>query len=106
MQINSRWVSRLSTLTKRSKLLIHRWLRDDACFNVDTARWLFISALALTGDYWKAIGAYHSPTAWRQTRYASAVERRLVTRFGPNIFHVGRFNAPASARSPVDSRAP
>ena len=65
LQVNSWWVPRIARKLERSETHVRQWLRDDACFNVDAARWIFLSALADTGDYWRAIGAYHSPTAWR-----------------------------------------
>ncbi|PZU56256.1 MAG: lytic transglycosylase, partial [Sphingobium sp.] len=58
----------------------------DPCFNVDVARWIFLSALSETGSYWKAIGVYHSPTIQRQRRYVSAVAHRMRRRFGARIF--------------------
>lgn len=91
LQINSWWASRIATAINRDAADVRRWLRDDACFNVDAARWIFLSALAVTKDYWKAVGAYHSPTGWRQRRYVDGVVDHLRRRFGPDIFE-----APAS----------
>ena len=89
LQVNSWWVSRLAAVTGRPKADVRHWLKQDACFNVDAARWIFLSALALTRDYWKAVGVYHSPTAWRQQRYTSSVVGHLQRRFGKEIFAVG-----------------
>lgn len=86
MQINSWWVSRVANLTGRPAQHIRYWLIHDACFNVDVARWIFLSGLVATGDYWKAIGIYHSPTSWRQRRYTGGVIRYLQRRFGTAIF--------------------
>jgi hypothetical protein len=80
LQINSWWIPKLAAATGRSPSSIRWWLKHDACFNVRTARWIFLSGLAVTGDYWKAVGAYHSPTNWRQRRYAFAVARRMQRR--------------------------
>ena len=55
-------------------------------FNVQAARWIFLSALRLSNDYWKAIGIYHSPTEWRQRRYANSVAIKLRVRFGDDAF--------------------
>lgn len=82
LQVNSWWVPRIAGLVKRPETHVRYWLQNDACFNVEAARWIFLSGLAATGDYWKAIGVYHSPTAWRQARYAKAVAFHLRRRFG------------------------
>lgn len=86
LQVNSWWVSKIAAITRRRAPDIRRWLIHDVCFNVETARWIFLEGLTVTRDYWKAVGAYHSPTGWRQRRYALAVARRLNRRFGPNVF--------------------
>lgn len=86
LQVNSWWVPRLASLTGRPERHIRQWLKQDACFNVEAARWIFLSGLAATRDYWRAIGRYHSPTMWRQNRYAQNVVLRLKHRFGPRIF--------------------
>ncbi|MDO7842882.1 lytic transglycosylase domain-containing protein [Sphingomonas immobilis] len=86
LQINTWWVPRIASLLSRRKDHVRWWLQNDVCFNVDTASWIFRSALMTTKDYWKAVGLYHSPTGWRQERYAAAVARRLSLRFGPSIF--------------------
>jgi len=87
LQVNSWWVSRLATVTGRSKAHVRHWLKQDACFNVEAARWIFLSGLKASGDYWTAIGIYHSPTRWRQRRYTASVVNHLRQRFGPQIFH-------------------
>ena len=73
MQVNSWWVPRIARLMNRSETQVRSWLRDDACFNVDAARWIFLSALHDAKDYWRAVGIYHSPTRWRQMRYARGI---------------------------------
>nr|WP_245648869.1 lytic transglycosylase domain-containing protein [Sphingomonas sanxanigenens] len=88
LQVNSFWVPKLSTLTGRPPDQVRAWLMSDPCFNVQAARWIFLSALSATGDYWKAIGVYHSPTGWRQRRYVLSVSRHLERRFGPRVFSV------------------
>lgn len=90
LQINSWWIPRLAAATGKSQAEVAWWLQHDVCFNVDAARWIFLSALSVTHDYWKAIGAYHSPTAWRQRRYARAVAAHLRRRFGPAVFDADR----------------
>ena len=86
LQVNSWWVSRLAGVTGRPKAHVRHWLKQDACFNVEAARWIFLSGLAITRDYWKAVGVYHSPTGWRQQRYMSSVVGHLQRRFGKEIF--------------------
>ena len=94
LQINSWWVPRIARLIGRSEHQVRHWLRYDACFNVEAARWIFISGLEATGDYWKAIGTYHSPTAWRQRAYATKVATHMRVRFGPKVFAATGIDAP------------
>ena len=86
LQINSWWIPRIAALVGRSPGQVRYWLRFDPCFNAEAARWIFLSALRSTGNYWKAIGIYHSPTIWRQTRYRNSVARHMRTRFGNTVF--------------------
>ena len=86
LQVNSWWVPRLAAVTGRPERHIRHWLKQDACFNVEAARWIFLSGLATTGDYWKAVGVYHSPAGWRQRRYTASVVSHLRRRFGANLF--------------------
>jgi hypothetical protein len=86
LQINSWWVPRLTTVTGKPAASVRWWLINDACFNVSAARWIFLSGLAVTGDYWAAIGVYHSPTAWRQRRYIDLIAGKLIHRFGKDVF--------------------
>ena len=85
-QINSWWIPKLAVMLARSPSQIRVWLRDDPCFNAEAARWIFLSALGSTRDYWRAVGGYHSPNEGRQRRYAAGVASRLARRFGPAIF--------------------
>lgn len=89
LQVNSFWVPRVAALTRRSAADVRTWLIHDPCFNVQVASWIFLSGLKATGDYWVAVGTYHSPTPWRQERYRRRVVRHLVTRFGPSVFSQG-----------------
>lgn len=86
LQINSWWIPRLADLLDRPPAQIRIWLRDDPCFNAEAARWIFVSALSTTGDYWKSVGIYHSPRTSRQLRYAARVSQHLKARFGPAVF--------------------
>lgn len=86
LQINTWWVPKVAAMVGRSEKDVRHWLTSDPCFNAGAARWIFLSALRSTGSYWQAIGIYHSPTAWRQQRYALSVGRHLQRRFGNDIF--------------------
>jgi hypothetical protein len=86
LQVNSWWVPRVAELIDRRPEQVRWWLTHDACFNVDVARWIFLAGLAGTHNYWKAVGAYHSPTPWRQKAYARLVAERLRARFGDALF--------------------
>lgn len=86
MQVNSAWAPRIAVLVGRSPVEVRSWLVSDPCFNANAARWLFLTALRTTGDFWKAVGVYHSPTAWRQRRYALRVAGHMQRRFGQDIF--------------------
>ncbi|WP_410483025.1 lytic transglycosylase domain-containing protein [Sphingobium sp. KCTC 72723] len=101
LQVNSWWVPRLATITGRPERHVRHWLKQDACFNVEAARWIFLSGLATTRDYWKAIGVYHSPTGWRQQRYTSSVLVHLRRRFGASLFA-----RPSKGLSPVSVTTP
>lgn len=86
LQINSWWVPRIARLIHKPEPHVRYWLRFDPCFNAEAARWIFLSGLKVTGDYWDAVGVYHSPTAWRKRGYALKVAGHLRTRFGSRIF--------------------
>lgn len=86
LQVNSWWVGRFAQLTGRPAVLVRYWLVNDVCFNVDAARWIFLTNLAATRSYWEAIGLYHSPTGWRQRRYVRSVALHLKRRFGERVF--------------------
>ncbi|MCF8709129.1 lytic transglycosylase domain-containing protein [Rhizorhapis sp. SPR117] len=88
LQVNSWWVSKIAATTGRPAAHVRWWLTHDACFNVSAARWIFLSGLAATRDYWSAVGVYHSPTEWRQRRYAASVSQHLKQRFGEHVFAV------------------
>jgi len=86
LQVNSSWVPVIAVKLHRDGADVRRWLKDDACFNIGVATWLFLSGYEARKDYWGAIGAYHSPTRWRAQIYAREVARRLEHRFGASVF--------------------
>lgn len=88
LQVNSWWVPKIADAIGRPEVQVRWWLIHDACFNVRAARWIFLSALMATGEYWRAVGAYHSPTSWRQMRYSASVAGHLRRRYGANIFQL------------------
>jgi len=85
LQVNSWWIPRIAKATKRPPAVIRYWLQHDACFNVAAARWIFLSGMTVTRDYWKAVGVYHSPTFWRQRAYAVRVAGHMKRRFGHRV---------------------
>jgi hypothetical protein len=95
LQVNSWWVGKIAAMTRRRPEMVRWWLINDACFNVDAARWIFLSGLAVTREYWKAIGVYHSPTAWRQQRYVAGVSNHLQRRYGRQVFGPLTYNRTA-----------
>lgn len=86
LQVNSWWVPRLASMTGRPAASIRYWLVHDPCFNVSAGRWIFLTALMSTGDYWAAVGAYHSQNPQSRREYAAAVARKLLQRFGRDVF--------------------
>lgn len=78
MQINSSWIPKLSRMTGIDARQLRQRLKNDACFNVRWSHWILRQELARLGDYWKAVGAYHSPTPWRAQRYARMVWQKLT----------------------------
>ena len=96
LQINSSWVPKISRMVGRPPAQVRHWLRFDPCFNAEAARWIFLSGLEATGAYWKAVGVYHSPTAWRQRAYAAKVAGHMRRLYGSGIFI-----AAAGSRAPL-----
>lgn len=86
LQINSWWIPRIASEIDRPRDQVRAWLRYDPCFNVAVAKWIFLASLKQTRSYWLAVGHYHSPTAWRQRRYALSVSGHLRRRYGQHIF--------------------
>ncbi|MEO7470424.1 MAG: lytic transglycosylase domain-containing protein [Sphingobium limneticum] len=86
LQINSWWVPKIAETLDRSPKEVRHWLRYDPCFNANAARWIFVTALVSTGNFWKAVGVYHSPSSDRQKQYARSVAQHLKHRFGETIF--------------------
>lgn len=81
LQVNSWWVPKLATMLGWRDEEVAAWLRDDPCFNVEVARWIFLSSLLQTRDFWTAIGLYHSRNLRLRTTYAHTVWLRYRRRF-------------------------
>ncbi|WP_072895586.1 lytic transglycosylase domain-containing protein [Sphingobium sp. YR657] len=86
MQINSWWLTPIARAIQRDRDQVRTWLINDACFNVQAARWIFVEGLRTSKNYWVAVGVYHSPKAHRQQSYAALVAEKLSHRFGTRIF--------------------
>ncbi|WP_404478661.1 lytic transglycosylase domain-containing protein [Novosphingobium sp. BL-52-GroH] len=86
LQVNSSWVPKIAGMLSAPPDSVRHWLTHDACFNVNAARWIFLTGLASSRDYWRAVGIYHSPTGWRQERYRRLMAAKLVGRFGSDVF--------------------
>lgn len=72
MQINT------THLTKLAKAGIQRHHLMDACTNITVGAWVLADAIRRFGMSWTAVGAYHSPTAWRRQDYAVKVSKHLI----------------------------
>lgn len=94
LQVNSSWVSTISARLGKDPHEVHRWLRDDACFSIGVAAWIFLSGYSRSRDFWQAVGAYHSPTPFRSRRYATAVASKLRRRFGLRVFSAATTESP------------
>jgi hypothetical protein len=81
MQVNSWWVPKIAKVLDRSDERVAGWLRTDPCFNVEVARWIFLSSLARARNFWIAVGLYHSRNLDLRTAYARDVWRRYNRRF-------------------------
>jgi len=69
MQINSSWLPLLRKMSVTEQAL---W---DPCVNTLVAAWLLSENFKRWGNTYRALGAYHSPNAERQLRYATRVIR-------------------------------
>ena len=67
MQINSTW------LTKLNRVGITQTDLLDGCKNIQIGAWILASNIKQYGFNTRAIGAYNSPTAGNQARYARKV---------------------------------
>jgi soluble lytic murein transglycosylase-like protein len=73
MQINSGWFPTLRNNGVDPDRLM------EPCVNIAVGAWILSQSVQRHGMDWKAVGAYHSPTAERQVAYARKVHDRLLT---------------------------
>jgi Transglycosylase SLT domain len=74
MQVNTRWLGRLSQLSRLPVAEVRRRLIDDACFNIAAAGVVMRSFLNETGgDLMQAVGDYHSHTPALNQHYRAQV---------------------------------
>ena len=93
-QINTEtWTPALSGLLHRSQDSVASALRDDGCFNIWAAAYVFRIKLGETdGDAWEAAGRYNSATPSLKLTY----QERLATAYHQMFHH------PASRRQVGD----
>jgi hypothetical protein len=80
MQINSWWLTPIARTLHRDRQQVRNWLVNDPCFNVQAARWIFVSGLQVSRVYWQAVGGYHSPDRARGREYSVQVARKIAAR--------------------------
>ncbi|MAF98274.1 MAG: transglycosylase [Micavibrio sp.] len=73
MQINTIWLPSLAEKWGVKEDVAKKWLRDDACTNVNVAAWILRGHLDETGSLSQAIAHYHSRTPKHGTRYKKRV---------------------------------
>jgi len=70
MQINTTWVPALAAALDQPAADISDRLVSDSCFNIVVAGMILRLYIDEEhGDLWRAIGDYHSHTAWRNQAY-------------------------------------
>ena len=74
MQINTVWVPELAKKWGVKENVAKKWLRDDACTNVNVAAWILKGHLEETKSLSQAIAHYHS----RTPRYGSRYKNRVI----------------------------
>lgn len=70
MQINSRWLSKLSPYGYTKTQLL-----NDPCANVAAGTWILSRELANSRSLWQGVGHYHSHTSLYSERYQLSVFR-------------------------------
>ena len=91
MQINSIWMPELARHWNVPYRTAYRWVRDDACTNINVAAWILRSKSMESGSLYTGIAHYHSKTPkygvpYRQ-KVIAAMQRKGLTA-NPNT-HIG-----------------
>lgn len=74
MQINTIWLPELAKQWGVEKNIAHKWVRDDACTNVDVAAWILRKHITETKSLSQAIAHYHSKTP----KYGNKYKKRVI----------------------------
>ncbi len=74
MQINTIWLPELAKQWGVEKDTAHKWVRDDACTNVDVAAWILRKHITETKSLSQAIAHYHSKTP----KYGNKYKKRVI----------------------------
>jgi hypothetical protein len=83
MQVNARWIEKLSRVTALPQDVVRARLIGDGCFNIAAAAAIMRTYLnEAHGDLMKAIGYYHSHTPALSLDYDEKVLRSAATLFG------------------------
>lgn len=80
MQINTLWMPQLAEHWGVSQATARRWVRDDACTNVQVSAWIFRKNWNEAGSLSKAIAWYNSRTPSIGRRYMHKVLRVMRER--------------------------
>ena len=73
MQINTIWMPELAEHWGVREDVAKKWVRDDACTNMNVAAWILRQHLDETGSLGRAISQYHSRTPYYGARYKKKV---------------------------------
>lgn len=76
MGINSVWLKQLSQFGVTERHLMQ------PCINVHVGAWIYSQHVRTFGNTWRAIGAYHSKTPSRSSKYASAIQGHYLSMMG------------------------
>jgi hypothetical protein len=76
LQVNTKHIPKFAALWKMDADATRAKLRDDGCANAAAASILLAEHWRRTGDITRAIGDYHSKTAWRSEAYKEKVLAR------------------------------
>jgi soluble lytic murein transglycosylase-like protein len=77
MQINTIWIPELAKYWNVDQATAIRWVKDDACTNVNVSAWILRQHINETGSLSQAIAHYHSRTPYYGRRYKKKVVEAL-----------------------------